>query len=68
MVPEVRREAAADQVEEGRLAGTVRADHRVALALLDGEVHAVDDGGLAEALADVAQFEGGGHLRLPVLR
>jgi hypothetical protein len=51
------REAAADQVEQRRLAGAVRADHGVAFALLDGEVHAVDDRGLAEALADVLEFE-----------
>ena len=44
-----RAEAAADEVEQGRLAGAVRADDRDALARRDREVGAADDLGLAEA-------------------
>ena len=44
-----RPEAAADEIEERRLAGAVRADDRDALARRDGEVGAADDLGLAEA-------------------
>ena len=47
-----RRIAAGDQVEQGRLAGPVRADDRMALAALDGQAQPADDLGPAEALRD----------------
>ena len=50
IAPERRREAAADQVEQRRLAGAVRADDRVPLALGTVEVDAADDLRRAETL------------------
>ncbi len=52
-----RRELPAHQVEERRLAGAVRADDGVPLALRDTERDAADDRRRAEALAHVAQLE-----------
>ena len=51
--PEVWREKAADQVEEGGLAGAVGADHRAQLARLDRHRHVVDGDQAAEMLRDV---------------
>ena len=52
----------ADQVEQRRLAGAVRADHGVALAARDVEVDAADDLGAAEALVHVAAARCAGGL------
>src|SRR5262245_46950175 len=46
-----------DQVEEGRLAGAVRADHGDDLALLDVKVELVDDGQAAEREGDAVELE-----------
>src|SRR6185503_12342580 len=55
-------EARADQIEQRRLAGAVRSDDRVALALRDREIDAVDDRRTAEALLHTLQLEcGRGH-------
>ena len=53
MLPRGRREKAADQVEEGGLAGAVRADDRAQLAGLDRHRHVVDGDQAAEMLGDV---------------
>src|SRR3569623_1268229 len=53
-----RRDVAADQVERRRLAGAVRADDGVALALGDAEVEVPDDADIAEALFDRTDFDG----------
>ena len=52
-----RREEAADQIEERRLAGAVGADHGAQLARLDGERDVVDGDQAAEALRDVVDLE-----------
>ena len=49
------REPAADQVEQRRLAGTVRTDDAMPLARRDFEVDAANDLGRPEVLADFAQ-------------
>src|SRR5205823_13889590 len=51
--------ARADQVEEGGLPRSVRADDRVALALLDAEIDAADDCGAPEALAHLLEAKRG---------
>ena len=53
-----RAEAAADQVEQRRLAGAVGPDDGDALARRHGQVGAADDLGLAEGLAQVLQLDG----------
>ncbi len=58
MLPDDRLHVAADQVEQGRFAGAVRADQRVALALRDGQIDVADHLGDAEGLLDAAQFDG----------
>ena len=45
-----RREQAADQIEERRLAGAVRTDDRAQFARLDGQRHVVDGDQAAKAL------------------
>jgi uncharacterized protein involved in propanediol utilization len=60
-LPAAGREAAADEVEQRGLAGAVGADHGDALALVHLQAAAADDLRLAEALAQVLEFEGGGH-------
>src|ERR1700759_2017805 len=52
-----QRKAAADQIEQRGLAGAVGPDDGVALALLDLEIDAANDLGLAEGLVDVAEAE-----------
>jgi len=49
------RESAADQVEQGGLAGPVRADQRVTLTRGDVYADAADDLGLAELLGDAGE-------------
>src|SRR4029453_15550923 len=51
-------EAAADEVEQGRLAGAVRADDRDPLARRDRELAAADDFGLAEPLYEFLTLRG----------
>ena len=48
---------AGHQIDEGGLAGAVRADQRVAGAALQAEIDVVGDGQRAEALAQAAGFE-----------
>ena len=48
---------AAQQLEEGALAGAVRADQAAQLTLPQAEVHAVDRAHSAKALLQVAGFE-----------
>src|SRR5439155_18648678 len=50
----------ADQVEQGRLAGPVRSDHRLTLALTDGQSHVPDGQQAAEGLGDRPELESGG--------
>src|SRR5262249_22445146 len=52
-----RGKTPADEVEERRLAGAVRSDQRMPLALLDRQRNAANDFGLAETLAEVRQLE-----------
>ena len=58
-----RREQAADQVEERRLAGAVRADDRAQFAGLDGQRHVVDGDQAAKALRCARRPEAGSRLR-----
>src|SRR5207248_4469640 len=60
-----KREAPADQVEQGGLAGAIGPDDRVARAGRHVEAHPHDDRRGTEALVHVGQAEGGnGHARV----
>ena len=63
-----RRHVSADQVEGRRFAGAVRADQRVALALRDAQIDVADDGDVAKALFDPAQFDRSAHAAIPFSR
>src|SRR5579883_158699 len=54
-----RRKEAAEQIEEGRLAGAVRADNGAELAARDGERYVAHRDEVAEALAHRIDFENG---------
>src|SRR5690606_40564869 len=51
------RQVSGEEVDEGGLAGAVRADHRKDLALVDVEVDAVDGDDAAEPLDEPARRE-----------
>ena len=53
----------ADHVEQGGLAGPVRADQRVPLAVVDAQVHAVERGERAVPHADLLGVQQAGHRR-----
>ena len=63
-----RRVEPADEVEDRRLAGAVRADQREHLAARDVEGHAVDGADAAEADAEVLDREQRGHFSRSDLR
>ena len=54
---------AGDQVEQGRLAGTVRADQADDFARVQTEGDVVGDGDTAEALAQTGNVQNGTHVR-----
>src|ERR1700722_7804690 len=58
----------ADQIEQGRFAGAVRADQRVALTAADVQVHAANDLSGAEVLGDLDEFQAWGGHRSPRAR
>ena len=57
------RQHAGQQVDEGRLAGAVRPDQRLARAALEAEGDVVGGDDAAEALAEAQGFERGAHRR-----
>src|SRR5262249_61929985 len=63
-----RRQASADQIEQRRLAGSIRADHGVALAERNREAHAPDDLGRTEILAQIVELDAGIHASLRRVR
>jgi hypothetical protein len=63
--PVVRREHARDHVEQRRLAGAVRSDHREDFAGVDLEADAIDRDEAAEPLADAVDLEENAHGRRP---
>src|SRR5690348_3471113 len=65
--PGARRKEAADEIEEGRLAGAIRADHGAQLAFGDGERHVAYGGQAAEVLRYVADLQQA-HFMLPRCR
>src|SRR5205809_1104323 len=56
-LPGARRQPAADQFDEGGLAGAVRADQRLAGAAFEAEIDRIGDGQRAEAFAQTAGFQ-----------
>ncbi|MNL51264.1 hypothetical protein D3C87_1743490 [compost metagenome] len=56
-LPGIRRQIARDQIDECRLAGTVRADQRHAVARRHAEADVVGDGKPAKGALQVADFE-----------
>jgi hypothetical protein len=61
-------EDAVDDLDQGRLAGTVLAQKRVDLALLDGERHVVIGQHAGVGLADAGEGEAGGGHQATLLR
>src|SRR5215471_10568832 len=58
------RQPAADQVEQGRLAGAVRADDGMTLALFGGKIDTPDDVDVVESLAQTNDVENRAHCAL----